>query len=234
MKFYKTISAVALAAGLMLPAGTAAMAAPATDTSVTSITQDQQAELRDFLTRNGVEEKTQNELLRKLDQGKPWDSFSGAQPVRSVKNVVNGVENVTKYYADGSVEVSSMDQAKSPAVSGAPSLRSVGGCRLTSGSHYHANYEGCHANVDFGVVQMGFYFDRQTNPGVSGRITRYYGMHHRIIGGALSNHRFVKFNNQQVRYAADFSVAFKGFPAGWTAWMQANLGSGTSAWTTHN
>lgn len=31
----------------------------------------------------------------------------------------------------------------------------------------------------------------------------------------------------------DLDVAFKGFPLGWDAWMQANV-SGNTAWTTNN
>lgn len=37
----------------------------------------------------------------------------------------------------------------------------------------------------------------------------------------------------QIRLSADLDVAFRGFPIGWTAWMQVNV-TGDNAWTSNN
>ncbi|AWE42733.1 hypothetical protein DDD63_08240 [Actinobaculum sp. 313] len=144
-----------------------------------------------------------------------------------------GASDVTiERYADGSVVVSTIDAV--PENPDDPMPASISSCRLVSSSNYHANYKNCYGNVEFGVIQMGFHFDRNTVKGKVGTITRSYGMTHRIIGGALSNHRLTKFSGSRVRYSADLSVVVKGLPIGWTAWMEVRLGKGSAAWTVHN
>lgn len=137
-------------------------------------------------------------------------------------------------YADGSVTVATLTEPNNAPHSPSSSMPSdsVSECTLTSGSNYHANYTGCLARVDKGAVMMGFHFDRETNPGGRGRITKYYGHHNRVIGGVFSNDRLEQFNPQTVRYSAEGSVVFKGFPAGTTAWVQVELGDGTDATVT--
>lgn len=161
-----------------------------------------------------------------------WDSFSGAEPISSSSVVIGWQQKTIETYPDGSATITVMDLPAVPSDGYGPA--GVSGCVLVSGSAYHANYEGCHAVVNRGVVEMGFYYNTATNPGVLGRITSYYGYHHYLVGGALSNHRLSKFSDQQVRYSADFSVAFEGFPVGWTAWMQVTLGIGATASTQNN
>lgn len=101
------------------------------------------------------------------------------------------------------------------------------------GSNYHINYKDCRADVNLGVIRMGFYFDYTRYKG-GGEITKYYGRFHHIVGGSLSDHRLERISKTKVRYSISFDVAFKGFPVGWTAWMQANINSSGSPYTTNN
>ncbi|RTE49551.1 hypothetical protein [Actinobaculum sp. 352] len=189
-------------------------------------------ELVSFFDRYGVPKTQQQGLIDKLNNGVAWDSMSGASPVTTETSRVGASDVTIERYADGSVVVSTIDAV--PENPDDPMPAGISSCRLVSSSNYHANYKNCFANVEFGVWQMGFHFDRNTVKGRVGSITRYYGMTHRLIGGSLSNHRFTKFSSSRVRYSANLSVLFKGFPAGWTAWMEVRLGTGGAAWTVHN
>lgn len=113
------------------------------------------------------------------------------------------------------------------------SLRSVSSCSIVSSSHFHTKYSNCFANADFGVLQMGFHFDREAYNGGMGKITRAYGYQHRAVGGTLTNHRIEIFNPQRARYSADVSLSFKGFPVGTTFWVEAHVGMGDNVWTVH-
>lgn len=80
---------------------------------------------------------------------------------------------------------------------------------------------------------MGFIFDYQNVNHAIPQITGYRSYHHHIIGGSLSDFRFDRMSASQVRLSANLDVAFKGFPLGWTAWMQVNV-TGDNAWTSNN
>lgn len=244
MRKLNAITALFAAGALSFAAAPAANASTAQDDEangdvVNTMTSSEETELRSFFNSYGVDESTQGDLIDSFEEGEPWDSLSGENPIDVSTVTENSVTTKIETFADGSITVSSTDTpGEANDTTDAEELgiapRSVSNCQLVSSSNYHANYTNCHANVDLGVVQMGFYFDRETLNGAQGSITRGYGSHHRIIGGALSNHRVESMSSSQMRYSADFSVAFQGFPVGWTAWMQANQGTGTSVWTTNN
>lgn len=192
-----------------------------------------EAELGQFWDSYNVPSEQQKNLLEKLENGVRWDSFGkNAEPVLSEEQD-SAAESVTvNRFADGSISVESI--SKPTGLNEGISTRSVKDCRVVSGNNGTQRQTGCHAQVNLGVISMGFYFDKITSPGALGRVTNQYGEHNHIIGGALGNHRLQKFNDQTVRYSADFDVAFRGFPVGWTAWMQVNLGQGNYAYTTNN
>ncbi|MGO1591269.1 MAG: hypothetical protein ACTHW1_00500 [Ancrocorticia sp.] len=202
-------------------------------TQVNSLSAGEVQELEDFWSDYEVPKTTQADLLSKLEQGKVWDSLDPeTSPATTEELTVDSKNVVVETYPDGSIAVSSTSVPiqKTDAVS----PQSVTNCKQGSGSNnYQIKYVGCKADVNFGLVRMGFNFDYTAYKGAHGVITRYYNQFNHIVGGALSNHRFSKMSQSQVRYSADFSVAFEGFPAGWTAWMQANV-TGSKAWTTHN
>lgn len=76
-----------------------------TNTKIT-LTKTEKKELLDWLTTNGVDKNTQNNLFDKLDQGIIWDSLTNATPVETIKLT----DGSNKYvYADGSVAISNMD-----------------------------------------------------------------------------------------------------------------------------
>lgn len=223
-----TLSIASLA---LLPSVATAQTMPELPTESGSTTTSNTAELSAFLTQWGVSPETQRHLLEKYASGIPWDSMTGASPVVVEEQVGVRATTTIERYSDGSVVVTSIDN---PQANENSLLRGVSSCRIAYSNHYEVKHVGCYGNVDYGAAQMGFHFDRVSNPGALARITNYYGMQHRIIGGALSNHRLEQFSPQRVRYSADFSFAFKGFPAGYTYWMEVHVGRGASAWTTHN
>lgn len=221
--------------GTLAWAGSPAVAAQDPGPPIVELSANGIQQLRSFLEENHVGEATQEALLSKLEAGEPWDSISpGASPV-SETTFPEGKYEVTRYvYADGSIVVSRAPSFTTRgSEGGGTSPQWVGECTYRGSPPYATYYDNCKAEVDLGIIMMGFHFDYQRVATVGAEITDYRGYYHRIIGGALSNHRFDRFSATQVRYSADLSVPFKGFPVGWTAWMQANV-SMTSAWTTNN
>ncbi|AMA00109.1 hypothetical protein [Corynebacterium glutamicum] len=198
-----------------------------------AVTDEYEAELSQFWNDYGVSESQQTDLLEKLEQGDVWDSFKeSSHPVSSESHEDNESITTIDRFQDGSISVSTISAPTAP--NGGISAQSVRDCRVVSDVNATQQQQGCHAQVNLGIISMGFYFDKITSPGQLGRVTNFYGEHNHVIGGAFSNHRLQKFNNQTVRYSADLDVAFRGFPLGWTAWMQVNLGQGNYAYTTHN
>lgn len=219
-------STIALAAAALLagPGVASSMAAPADPPSASAtqagpvgedgtLTADAEGELRAYFDRYDVSTADQESLIADLEAGEAWDSFDQeSEPISSVESTdADGAPVTVDAYGDGSIAVRGVSAGES----GDGSALGVSGCSKASPN---GTVTGCYANVDLGVVQKGFNFDYRGNT-----ITRSYAMQHRIIGGALSNHRFEEISASDRRYASDFSVAFKGFPVGWTAYMGVRL-----------
>lgn len=113
------------------------------------------------------------------------------------------------------------------------STRSVHGCTYSSAGAYGGYWNNCSADVNLGIVRMGFKFNYQNIKEQGSKITWYGNYFKHYLGVTLSNFRFSRLSPTQVRLTADLDVAFKGFPVGWDAWVQANV-SGNKAWTTNN
>lgn len=227
----RILATLSIASLAFLPSVATAQTLPELPIESGSTTTSDTAELRAFLTQWGVNPETQTHLLEKYASGIPWDSMTGASPVLVEEQVGVRATTTIERYSDGSVAVTTIDN---PQANGNPLLRGISSCRTAYSNHYEVKHVGCYGNVDIGVGQMGFHFDRVSNPGTLARITNYYGMQHRVVGGSLSNHRLEQFSAQRVRYSADLSAAFQGAPLGGTVWMEVHVGYGTSAWTRHS
>lgn len=226
--------AIALLAffALFIPGMSAANASGTTksseDTGIT-LSADEQQQLEEFFTEYGVSVPTQKKLLKSYENGILWDSFLGVDPVSEItQSTLNG--EVTIYtYPDGSIAVSDVSTPKEPT-----KARAVAACTNAGGTAHTTKYSNCRADVNLGVVRMGFYFNYTKFRGGSGEVTKYWGRFHHIVGGDLSGHRLERYSKKTVRYSADFSAAFKGFPLGWTAWMQVSINSKGNPFTTNN
>lgn len=222
------LAAMVLALAVTVPAN--AESIPTSDVSAKRVvlTSKDKAELSDALTRYGVNKETAQILISRYEQGYAWDSFMpGKLPMSTIqKKTLYSIETI-QTYADGSIAVSRVPNFESLAK--APQTRSINGCqyRQSGSTRYWKN---CDGTVNLIAISMGFNFDYQNVNHKNPKITRYGSYHHHIVGGALSNFRFDRISNSQVRLSADLSVAFQGFPVGWTAWMQVNV-TGDNAWT---
>lgn len=239
MKTRKIITALACVSALCWPIGApVAMAdVPKSTIVASSLTDSEQNEIRYNLIEYGVDNDVANRLIEKYEKNQIWDSLlPGSVPIDSETTSKGGKVRTVDTYADGSISVTTVpdfhaiERANEGAA--ASSFRSIRGCRYrqSGATRYWTN---CDGTVDLVLVSMGFGFDYQNVNHRNPQITRYGPYHHRIIGGSLSNFRFDRISRSQVRLSADFDIAFKGFPAGWTAWMQVNV-TGDNAWTSHN
>lgn len=196
-----------------------------------SLTQQEKQEITNILASYDVNEYTIQRLLTKYAQRFGWDSFTpGKTPVSVSRIQQSGTIETISTYEDGSINISTVPDFET--ISQVPQTRSITGCqyRQSGSTRYWTN---CDATVNLIVISMGFNFDYQNVNHQNPRITRYGPDHHHVIGAALSNFRFNRISNSQVRLSADLDIAFKGFPVGWTAWMQVNV-TGDNAWTSNN
>ncbi len=239
MKKRKILTAVSCVVALCLFMGSPAAMAEVLDSTAgtSSLTDLEQNEIRDNLVAYGVDDDVAVRLVEKYRKNQVWDSLlPGSAPIGSKTIHENNEVRTVDTYADGSIRVSTVPDfyaiEQSNEGAAAYPFRSIRGCnyRQSGATRYWTN---CDATVDLVLVSMGFGFDYQNVNHRNPRITRYGRYHHRIIGGALSNFRFDRISPSQVRLSADCNLAFKGFPAGWTAWMQVNV-TGDNAWTSHN
>lgn len=214
--------------------------AAATEKSIILTDLEKQSMIDEFV-RYGVNDSTARKLVEKYESGQLLDSMkSDIHAISTTSKDLGNVVEVTRTYPDGSIAVettSNLEAAKKESVTnsanGIPQFRSVYGCKYTSGGNYASYWKNCTADVNFVTVRTGFLFDYQSVRGIGSKITGYRSYFHHIFGGSLSNFRFDRMSDTQVRLSADFDVAFKGFPVGWTLWMQANV-DGSTAYTTHN
>lgn len=226
--------AVALMGTLAPTVASASVPQPAAAVrSVEVLDDSQRAELVSFFEENGVTAEVQQSLLQKLESGEVWLSLTeGAVPVSEAVTVEGDLEVTRSTYADGSVAVQGVSAAAgevvTPASPGQIAPRAVRACSY-SGSTYGGYWKNCVADVNLGVVRMQFNFDYENVQGSGAKITRYWNQSHHVVGGAMTNHRLVKMSNTDVRYNADFSVAFSGFPVGWTAYMGVRINGSTAS-----
>jgi hypothetical protein len=194
-----------------------------------TLTADQKAEITETFNQYGVPESTQTALIKKFEAGQPWDSMLTDKDPISVRTnkSATSVETVSTY-RDGSIAI----QTAPLFAESASTVRSISGCQYSrSGSTLR--WKGCDANVNLVVISMGFVFDYQNTNHKNPKITGYRAYHYFVIGCSLGDFRFDRMSASSVRLSASLTVAFKGFPAGHTAWMQVNV-NGDNASTTHN
>jgi len=225
---------------LVLAGSLALVASPAAATespseSTVELSANELQQLRSFLHENGVSGPTQKALLTKLQRGEPWDSLRpDASPVSEETTLHDRHATTRAVYADGSIVITSVSKP-TPESSGEGDVSplSVEACSVRNSPPYAVYYDSCRADVNYGIIRMGFYFNYQQITSLGAKITSYWGRFQHCFGCTLSDHRLERWSDTQVRYSAECNIAFKGFPAGWTAWMQANV-SMTNAWTTNN
>lgn len=93
-------------------------------------------DVRDFYTKYGVDEATQDRLIASMEEGDLIDALSsGEEPVSAEEILRDGVIEVVYTYQDGSVAVTSLENPE-PLLPGSISPRAVSGCTINSGSGY--------------------------------------------------------------------------------------------------
>ena len=225
------VAAVAMSLTAIAPASAEPIESSNLSSNSITLSSEDKMEISDILTSYGVDEGKAQYLVSRYEHGYAWDSFTpGKQPIAATqRKTLYSVETV-KTYEDGSIAVSTVPNFE--ALADAPQTRGITGCQYhQSGSTRY--WKNCDGTVNLAVISMGFNFNYQNVNHSNPKITHYGPYHHHIIGGALSNFRFDRISNSQVRLSADLDVAFRGFPAGWTAWMQVNV-TGDNAWTSNN
>lgn len=164
----KTVLGTAMVACMVAAGATSATAVPAVDAF---------AEARSFLTQYGVAAQTQDTLITSYKAGESWDSFSmDSAPVTTTTSLKGGFQENVSRYADGSISVTRLEQAKKPSLS---ITSSPNGCTV-SGS----NRNNCTVDMWVGLISMSF----KTSYNVStNTVTNVYGAGWQIGGACSAN-----------------------------------------------
>ncbi|MFG1886475.1 hypothetical protein ACGFIR_01195 [Micromonospora sp. NPDC049051] len=122
--FRKTIMAATLVLAGSL-SGTFLSSAPASADAQASKADIEY--VRTALTKYDVPEKTQKVLLKAFVKGERWDSESGAAPVATEVDQIDGAERTIYRYEDGSVNVSTIEIPSE--TTGEASPMGISGCQ---------------------------------------------------------------------------------------------------------
>jgi hypothetical protein len=157
----KIVSAVLAAGLLLLVAPTAATAAPSdmaaqTDRKATSLTSDQEAEIRASFDKYEVDAKQQDKLIKKIRSGQPLDAFTGAAPnVVEDRSTATQDETVERF-ADGSFKAQSVEKAATPQPGEITTMAVINNCSYSGGSGY-AVYSNCTIAANWsGIINVAF------------------------------------------------------------------------------
>lgn len=139
------------AAGLMFGpvAGASADEAP-----VVPLSQTEEQQIRDLLTKYDVPAADQDVLVEKTLDGVLWDvNSSGTVPSSTEKAVIDGFNYTIERFADGSVSATGLE-IPVEAPSARAQVLSIVGCTYTTGSGY-SNASGCQVDGVWGPVIIG-------------------------------------------------------------------------------
>jgi len=225
-------TAILLAAGLTMasvPAATAAQS-PAPKVAVSDVNQSLE-QAREFLTIYKVTAETQERLVAKYQRGETWDSLNGATPVDTQTVEKTGKTETVSRFADGSVNVTSIQKPAAAPQEGEITTRGISEC-----GYYRVgateNYDNCLVDFWAGLVYMGFRADYSAVDNNVDYIRSIYSPDY-IIGGASSAEQteFAVTREYETPGApATARLTVLAYPAGtpfaFNFWVQLNVGFG--------
>lgn len=224
MKLSKLAYVAVAGCSLMLAAPAVATAAPSTASeSVSAATVASsiagEAEIRQWMTDNGISNATQDRLIAKLASGQRLDVSAGVAPVSETTAVANGKKTTRSVYPDGSVGVVVLQQPTATS-SGGISTLGIEGCTVRSGSGY-ATYSNCTVTAYNPVVTAAFKASYQTVQGGYDKITYAANPNIVIRGGSHANQKVkIDRGTETSSSAASASLTF-----------DTTLYSGVGSWT---
>lgn len=169
-------AALLMAVPLTVGAASAAQAAPA----------DGQTQFEQWYAKYDVSTPTADALWAKFQGGSLLDSMkSGVSPVSERTQRVGTQTETVRTYADGSVDVSSVEIPKVTPVGGASTM-AVGACSGTTSSHYDTVYHNCAAEESNGILTMGFHVTYDIVQGVGDKIVDHSTSYEAATGGTAS------------------------------------------------
>lgn len=145
------------------------------------------AAIAQSLTEMGVAPSVQIELIDNLEAGVLWDSLSGAEPVETTSQEIDGVRVDTLIYEDGSRAVV---ETEIPTVdTGEISPSSTSACTVPLGPYpYGWSFSNCRISVSVALIDMSYYIDgvtRGSSASYPPKVTRAINLDYRILGGSF-------------------------------------------------
>ncbi|WP_439693863.1 hypothetical protein ACRQ4B_06440 [Curtobacterium sp. SP.BCo] len=149
-------------------------------------TSDGQAQFEQWYAKYNVPSSTADALWSKFQKGSLLDSMkSGVDPVSERTQRVGTQQETVRTYADGSVDVSSVEVPKVTPAGGA-TIMAVGACSGTTSSHYDTVYHNCAAEESNGILTMGFHVTYDIVQGVGDKIVDHSTSYQAASGGTAT------------------------------------------------
>lgn len=199
------------------------------DLDKSQLQQLQEKELNAFFEEARIPADTQEKLLEKLNNGELWDSMKGSEAISAEEVNEHGFSKTIYRFEDGSAVITSVQNPLQTINANTDLQNGVSECQVASSSHYHISHYDCLAKVSMGVASLSFRFDRTTGSGAQATLDGYRSPAHFIVGGSITNGRFQKVSNHQVRYYVEYVSESNELPAQGTMGIDLKLGLGTDA-----
>lgn len=200
----------------------------------TQISQNDIIQLKTFLNDYGVNQKTQNTLLNKLESGEIWDSLKkNEKPTHSYETENNDVTEKVEVYKDGSIIVTSINYEEVEEVNEISENKlisplAVSPGTVTGGSGYK-NFKKAKVYYNSGIANAHFYANFTIVFGGNDYISNVYDQKVTAIGGSASDISLKRTRAKETldnKASAKLSFNFTNFnnTGSTTAWLKLFVG----------
>lgn len=164
---------------------------------------------REFWTKYGVSEDTQDLLEEKMRSGFPTDATRGNDPVSSHPWTTDGENSIVTVYADGSISVSGSERAESIPPGVINPAAAITACTINRGSGW-ATFRNCTIFNQTDTVYIAIKANYNTYVGKPGEITSSWAHKFQSYGGTQIVDPLVRKRYQKTATGTSDAIALWG------------------------
>lgn len=187
-------------------------------------------DLKEWMNQYGVSELTQEDLLKKLEDGQAWDSMNGSEPIKVEKL---DDFSIKESYKDGSISISGVYENNNIEENSEVSTYSLSGGTTSSGSGY-MNVKNKKVYKNTGTINAQFYADYTVVKGGHSYISKVYNKKVIGIGCTISEvslyiDKAKQDGNGPAEATLDFMIAAYSGVAGGNCYLKLFVGNDASS-----
>jgi hypothetical protein len=209
------------------------LAAPA-NAAGTTITPDQESQVRATLTKFEVPAAQQDSLIAKLNDGESWDVYTSTGPTTTESEMIGDMSYTITRYEDGSFKAMGLEKPQlASTMANSVTPFSITRCTYSLGSGYE-NATGCQIDgvwgtVVIGAINVGYTLvngapDQFTSPG-SGY------QHCTVVTCSTPSRVYYQktegTSDAEVRWQSDVTNSLV-LPSSWNVWVELEVGHDTA------